>query len=69
MEKIPKNKRDGYRYESEQTFLIDPLMTFVINLTRINKMKTQIDTEILWQINNLMLKWLNASLKPYHGIY
>ena len=57
IEKIPKNKRDIYRYHFEQTFLIELFMTFVINLIRINKMKIQKDTEILYaKIINLMLK-------------
>ena len=57
IEKIPKNKRDIYRYHFEQTFLIELFMTFVINLIRINRMKTQKDTEILYaKIINLMLK-------------
>ncbi|HET6726747.1 MAG TPA: hypothetical protein VFH19_01835 [Nitrososphaeraceae archaeon] len=48
IEKIPKNKRYIYRYHFEQTFLIELFMTFVINLIRINRMKTQKDTEILY---------------------
>jgi hypothetical protein len=65
IEKIPKNKRDIYRYHFEQTFLIELFMTFVINLIRINKMKTQKDTEILYaKIINLMLKMSQRFSKP-----
>ena len=65
IEKIPKNKRDIYRYHFEQTFLIELFMTFVINLIRINKMKTQKDTEILYaKIINLMLKMAQRFSKP-----
>lgn len=65
IEKIPKNKRDIYRYNFEQTFLIELFMTFVINLIRINKMKTQKDTEILYaKIINLMLKMAQRFSKP-----
>lgn len=65
IEKIPKNKRDIYRYNFEQTFLIELFMTFVINLIRINRMKTQKDTEILYaKIINLMLKMAQRFSKP-----
>ncbi|HET6717811.1 MAG TPA: hypothetical protein VFG90_11820 [Nitrososphaeraceae archaeon] len=65
IEKIPKNKRDIYRYHFEQTFLIELFMTFVINLIRINRMKTQKDTEILYaKIINLMLKMAQRFSKP-----
>lgn len=65
IEKIPKNKRDIYRYHFEQTFLIELFMTFVINLIRINKMKTQKDTEILYaKIINLMLNMAQRFSKP-----
>lgn len=65
IEKIPKNKGDIYRYHFEQTFLIELFMTFVINLIRINKMKTQKDTEILYaKIINLMLKMAQRFSKP-----
>lgn len=65
IEKIPKNKRDIYRYHFEQTFLIELFMTFVINLIRINRMKTQKDTEILYaKIINLMLKMAQHFSKP-----
>lgn len=57
--------RDIYRYDFEQTFLIELFMTFVINLIRINKMKTQKDTEILYaKIINLMLKMAQRFSKP-----
>ena len=65
IEKIPKNKRDIYRYHFEQTFLIELFMTFVINLIRINRMKTQKDTEILYaKIINLMLNMAQRFSKP-----
>ncbi|MDW0136829.1 MAG: hypothetical protein QOK70_03520 [Nitrososphaeraceae archaeon] len=64
IEKIPKNKRDIYRYHFEQTFLIELFMTFVINLIRINRMKTQKDTEILSKIINLMLNMAQRFSKP-----
>ena len=65
IEKIPKNKRDIYRYDFEQTFLIELFMTFVINLIRINRMKTQKDTEILYaKIINLMLNMAQRFSKP-----
>ena len=65
IEKIPKNKRDIYRYNFEQTFLIELFMTFVINLIRINRMKTQKDTEILYaKIINLMLNMAQRFSKP-----
>ena len=65
IEKIPKNKRDIYRFHFEQTFLIELFMTFVINLIRINRMKTQKDTEILYaKIINLMLKMAQRFSKP-----
>ncbi|MGC2440736.1 MAG: hypothetical protein WA390_04895 [Nitrososphaeraceae archaeon] len=70
IEKIPKNKRDIYRYDFQQTFLIELFMTFVINLIRINRMKTQKDTEILYaKIINLMLKMAQRFSNPYRGIY
>ena len=65
IEKIPKNKRDIYRYNFEQTFLIELFMTFVINLIRINRMKTQKDTEILCaKTINLMLNMAQRFSKP-----
>ena len=68
IEKIPKNKRDIYRYHFEQTFLIELFMTFVINLIRINRMKTQKDTEILYaKIINLMLNMAQRFSKPLSG--
>src|SRR3546814_13550507 len=48
----------------EQTFLIELFMTFVINLIRINRMKTQKDTEILSKIINLMLNMAQRLSKP-----
>ena len=40
-------------------------MTFVINLIRINRMKTQKDTEILYaEIINLMLNMAQRFSKP-----